>query len=75
MVRNKDNPLPPKNAIKVTSHSGITGTKPDFYFIIARTKDGQIPGMFNGTNAIYAYAGKERFASEFDWIVVGNVGT
>ena len=72
---NKDCPIPPKNAMKVTSQSGITGTKPDSYFVIARTKDGLIPGMYNGTNATYAYAGKEQSTNEFNWIVVANVGT
>ena len=66
---NKDCPIPPKNAMKVTSQSAITETKPDFYFVIARTKDGLIPGMFNGTNATYAYAGKERSTNEFNWIL------
>ena len=60
--------------MKVTSQSGITGTRPDSYIVIARTKDGLIPGMYNGSNATYAYAGKEQSTNEFDWIVVANLG-
>ena len=74
MINNKDCSFSPKNAIKVTSPHGGTENKPDFYLVIARTKDGMIPGMSDGTKAFYAYGGREKSTSEFDWIVVENKG-
>ena len=72
LINNKDCSISPKNVIKVTSPLG--GTENKLYLVIARTKDGMIPGMSDGTKAFYAYGGREKSTSEFDWIVVENKG-
>ena len=73
-MHNKDSPIPPENAIKVSYPEEIQTTKSDRYFIVARTKGGLIPGISNGHEAFYAYLGKEWATTDFEWIVVENFG-
>ena len=72
LVQTKASPIPPENAIKVISSLDVKN--PDCYFVVARTKDGLIPGTSNGIEAFYAYGGKEHSTTEFHWIVVENIG-
>ena len=74
LVSNTDSLHPPTNALVAAYPQNNRDMVIAYYFIIAKSKYGLIPGFWNGQNAVYAYFGKENTTEDFDWIVLDNTG-